>query len=649
MSPVVNALDTVSQILASGIVITTFSLLLYALTLNLRDRVVRAFTALLAFITVVYFFDVLVSTLTDLARAEIGLRLQWLGIAFIPVAYLHFSDALLATTGRPSRGRRRTAIRILYVTGLVFLAAALYSDVLVRSAVLEAESGAAHLRAGPLFVAFMAYFAGSLGWAGWNFVRAYRRCQTSTSRRRMLYLMASAAAPPLGTFPFLLIAGGTAALHPLLFWALVIVTNAAVTVLLVVMAYTVAFFGVALPDRVVKARLFQWILRGPVVASSVLAVYVLVTRYGPGLPFYDSRLLPFLLIAALLLLQFVITLVRLPIERALFYGADRRELRRLQTLEERLLTTRDLDQFFESALAALCDALRSPSAFLAAFGDDGKIEYEAAVGSADRLRARGELPPLAALRAASGDQADLNGHAALFPHGLFVWGEYWIVPLRSETTGDSLGLLGVQAPAGADPLPGPEALAVLSQLSARASAALEDRRLQQGVFAALDRLLPEIDALQRLRASAAFPGSLTGPEAAPSAVDSASLPGLIKDALRDYWGGPRLTHSPLLRLRVVERALAEHDGNPVNALRAVLREAVERIRPEGQRKFTAEWLLYNILELKFLQGQKVRDVAARLAMSEADLYRKQRVALEELAAAIVEMEREAGGAVRAGT
>jgi hypothetical protein len=120
---------------------------------------------------------------------------------------------------------------------------------------------------------------------------------------------------------------------------------------------------------------------------------------------------------------------------------------------------------------------------------------------------------------------------------------------------------------------------------------------------------------------------------------------MIKDALRDYWGGPRLTSSPLLRLRVVERALTEHDGNAVNALRAVLREAVERIRPEGQRKFTAEWLLYNILEMKFLQSQKVRDVAARLAVSEADLYRKQRVALEELAAAILEMEREAGGLV----
>jgi hypothetical protein len=55
-------------------------------------------------------------------------------------------------------------------------------------------------------------------------------------------------------------------------------------------------------------------------------------------------------------------------------------------------------------------------------------------------------------------------------------------------------------------------------------------------------------------------------------------------------------------------------------------------------KFTTEWILYNILEMKFIEGRKVRDVASRLAMSEADLYRKQRVAVEAVAKAILDME-----------
>jgi hypothetical protein len=45
--------------------------------------------------------------------------------------------------------------------------------------------------------------------------------------------------------------------------------------------------------------------------------------------------------------------------------------------------------------------------------------------------------------------------------------------------------------------------------------------------------------------------------------------------------------------------------------------------------------------MKFMEGHKVREVAMRLAMSEADLYRKQRVAIEAVANVIVEMEKQA--------
>ena len=69
---------------------------------------------------------------------------------------------------------------------------------------------------------------------------------------------------------------------------------------------------------------------------------------------------------------------------------------------------------------------------------------------------------------------------------------------------------------------------------------------------------------------------------------------------------------------------------------------MERLKPEGDRKMTAgEWLLFNILELKFVQGQRVREIARQLALSESDLYRKQRVAIEAVAAALADMERQA--------
>jgi hypothetical protein len=96
-----------------------------------------------------------------------------------------------------------------------------------------------------------------------------------------------------------------------------------------------------------------------------------------------------------------------------------------------------------------------------------------------------------------------------------------------------------------------------------------------------------------------------------------------------------------MRLSIVKDALTEHQGNPANALRSILRGAIEQTRPEGERRFTGEWMLYNILEMKFMEGHKVREIALRLAMSEADLYRKQKVAIESVARTILEMEEKA--------
>jgi len=221
---------------------------------------------------------------------------------------------------------------------------------------------------------------------------------------------------------------------------------------------------------------------------------------------------------------------------------------------------------------------------------------------------------------------------------MFEWGEYRIVPLRSETLETPLGLLGWLA--RPEPLT-PDEIGALLTLSRRAAAALEDRRLQQEVFRAVDRLLPKIETIQRIRATVNAAGAQSLEPAPANLINSADLPAMIKNALSHYWGGPKLTDSPLMRLRIVQQALREHNGNATNALRAVLQQAIERIKPEGQRKFTADWILYNILEMKFLQNRRVREVALRLAVSEADLYRKQRAAIEQVAQAITEMEREA--------
>ncbi|MCB0157549.1 MAG: sigma-70 family RNA polymerase sigma factor, partial [Caldilineaceae bacterium] len=129
----------------------------------------------------------------------------------------------------------------------------------------------------------------------------------------------------------------------------------------------------------------------------------------------------------------------------------------------------------------------------------------------------------------------------------------------------------------------------------------------------------------------------------PSPIHSPEFEAWVKDALSHYWGGPKLTRSPLIKLRIVTDTLDHAEGDPTKALRLVLGDAIERLKPEGKQNLSApEWLLYNILEMRFIQGRKVREIADRLAMSESDLYRKQRVAIGQVARVLSEMEQDNG-------
>src|SRR5512145_3405501 len=114
-------IQTLNQILTAGIAITAFSLFLYALSFNLRDRVARSFAIILLCVVVVFTTEALQNKTVPDWGIELLLRLQWVGIIFLPPAYLHLSDALLVTAGRPSRGRRRLAVRLVYVVSLAFL------------------------------------------------------------------------------------------------------------------------------------------------------------------------------------------------------------------------------------------------------------------------------------------------------------------------------------------------------------------------------------------------------------------------------------------------------------------------------------------------------------------------------------------------
>lgn len=613
-------LPILNQLLTAGIAITAFSLLLYALTFNLRDRVARSFTMILVCVVVVFVCDAISGTIIDIPVLLVWFKLQWVGIIFLPSAYLHFSDALLATTGRPSRGRRRAFIRLTYIISIGFLIT-LYAGVFVGD-IIEKNSAAPYLQPKALTWIFVIYYIIGMSWALVNFWRAWRRSVTPTGKRRMLYLLAGAAAPSIGSFPYLVFGSHIAFLFPIFFWIIVTLSNLFVAVLLVVMAYTVAFFGVSWPDRVVKRRLFKWLMRGPAAAFIVLACTTLVRRIGLKFGEPYSGMVPITMVGTLIMFEFFITLAAPVWERWLFYGGDRSDLNLLQTLEERLLTSSDLKQFLESILASVCDWMQVTKAFVVAMGPSGQEMLVSYGGSLGLGGSKTLLPEITQKRA---------------NHQIVRVGEHWILPLFDDNDSDFslLGLLGFEC--SDDKKFDDEQIEAFKLLGKRASLALVDRIKQQQVFSSLESLTPQVELVQRLRAASRFsnPDVLMDPELV---LDQSEMTVWVKDALNHYWGGPKLTSSPLLQLQIVQNAIREHKDNPANALRSILRQAVEKVRPEGERRFTGEWILYNILEMKFFEGRKVREVAMRLAMSEADLYRKQRVAIEEVANLIMEME-----------
>jgi hypothetical protein len=637
MSGLIGFLQSFNELLTAGIAITAFSLLLYALSFNLRDRVARTFALILVCVVIVFVGEAFAGVAGSLRWIEIWQKFQWVGIILLPTVYLHFSDALLATTGRPSRGRRRFWIRVAYFISGFFLVSLAFSW-LVGPLVINGQP-APHLQRTTLTWVFsLLYLAGMvLAWI--NFVRAFRRTVTSTSRRRMAYLIIGALAPALGSYPYLLFGSGFAIRFPLIFWLAAVVSNILVSVLLVLMAYAVAFFGVPWPDRVVKRRLFKWLMRGPITASTVLMVSTLVRRWGENsLGISYSAAVPVISAAVMILMQYAITLLAPVWERWLFYGGDRDNLQLLQILEERLLSRGDLRQFLESVLTAVCDRLQVSTAFVAAIGAQG-LDLMVSIGDKNLLPTEDISNDLLQMVIKNGNHENDSGQSL----HLFSWGELWIVPLFENDHPENPALLGLLGAAqNHQQPPDEEQREALTALSLRAALALEDRYHQEQVFSSLESLTPQVDMIQQLRAAAQYDGNivLTTPNSELNLADN-ELAKWVKEALTHYWGGPKLTKSPLINLQVVQQAMDDHEGVSANALRAILRQGIEQVRPEGERRFTAEWILYNILDMKFMEGRKVREIALRLAMSEADLYRKQRVAIEAVANAIIEMETQA--------
>lgn len=634
-------LETINNILIATIVMLSVSILLYNLARTTHEQVTRTSSLVLLCVIVAYLADGFAAL--DPAGEYLGiwLRLQWIGIAFVPAALVHLSDALLATTGRPSRGRRRTVVRVSYAFSILFMLLALGTNVVIYGP----RSDHPYMSPGPIFPIYVAFLLVVGSFATINVVRARRRCLTRYTRRRMTYLLAVFLTPAYGIFPYSLLAS----LGDERETRLLIVLNLAnliVMLMIVFMAYPLSFFGSDKPDRVVKAQLLEFMLRGPLTGAGVLAAIVFIPRLSNVMGLDGDALVPFVAVGIVLLLQWSITLLLPVLQRWLIFTQDQQHLYWIQQLGNRLLTQTDAAQLLESILAAICDHLRVSTAFVASLEPEGAqlVQVVGALAPSPEALTAPELATLGHNRPDASSPTEQHDIKQI--NNFFLWRSYWLIPLRATYPASSsaplLGVLGVWARAPEPDLSNEDEL-TLSDLIDQAARVLEGAKQQAEIVIILEGLASQMDRVQHLRGISPF-GHVD--DTAPPAEDLISDPQFtdkVRDALKDYWGGPKFTESELLNLTVVWQEMEKtEDNSPVRALRSVITQAIDNLKPEGQRSLTTtEWILYNILEMRFLKGAKVRDVALRLAMSESDFYRKQKRAIEEVARQIEDMERSA--------
>ena len=636
---VTNVLAYFNVALSSIIVILAFSLLAYTLTYNFRSRVARWFAFLLFCVALAYSGDVALYRVVTAESAGRWLRLQWLGIALLPAASYMFSAAVLRTTNYRLRRRATVGWIVLAASGISALFA-LFTPLIVEAVYFRPPIS--YLEAGPLFWLFAAVFLVSALLALGNVWRARERCLTRGTRKRMTYLLIGIAAPSIGTFPYLIGAGrlGQASESSTLILLLALVVNSIVALMLVVMSYSVAYFGVLTPDRVVRYRMLRFFIRAPVVAILVILAVQTIPKVETLLGLPRDVVLFSVVTMIIVLSQLVLSVTKSIVDR-LVYREDREEIAWLRELDRRLLATSDLRQYLDNNLVALCEFLRVPSGFVAAVSG-ADLVLEAVVG-----------PPETDSEVSAVDDWNdalanvLRRDATIQP---LSHRGYWVWPLLEPDANhgeqaQALGILGVRARTET-PLLSVEEANLLGRMVDNVALALMDRQLQLGVFVALRRIIPDVERIQQMRNAVPYSAADSEEFLAeillnPSPIHSPEFEAWVKEALRHYWGGPKLTRSPLVRLRVVDGALDEGGENPTKALRQVLGSAIEKMKPDGKQNLNApEWLLYNILDMRFIQGRRVREIADRLAISESDLYRKQRVAVGQVAKVLADMERQ---------
>ncbi|RLT28988.1 MAG: hypothetical protein DWI54_08225 [Chloroflexi bacterium] len=611
----------INRVVGNVILVVTFSLCAYMTIRAWGAATARALTTLLFAVVVVSVASVLIRLAHESTVIELLLRSVWVGILLVPASLLHMVLGLTASlkSRRPNMALTIANYAIATVGILLGLTTDTFVSMPIRTGLVPA------LTPQPLFV-LIAVYAFSLTTVSWiMLLRLRSELMTPGLRRRIGYMVVGWYGPVLLTFPVLSLLPTDYRLPGFVAVALATLAAPIAGILTVILAYSATFVGTTQPDRIVKHDFMRWWLYGPFIGMSIILFLQVVPIFARMSRLPVDVWSVFGIMAMTVVMPVLVSRIR-PLLDSLIYASDQEEIDYLRTLPRTAFTQADLRRFLENTLTVICASSQSESAFVAAPDEFGVYTIKMLYGPRRSVRQLCEAHPLETLIAELAEHPNPEVYRA---HG-------YRFQLLRDPDQRIIGLLGLHwnfDTRNAD------VTHLIQTLTHQIEHALVMVQVQQRLFDTLRSMAPEMSTLQRVssRIEQATPEALEGLD-----DDVAMLPdfvSLVRDALTHFWGGPKLSDSPLLSLKAVKRYSEEQSVPPPKALQAMLRQAIETLKPEVDSPLTAnESLLYSILDLRYIQGRKIRDIAQRLAMSESDLYRKQRIAVEEVARSLTMIE-----------
>ncbi len=627
MTYIIPSLRALSEVLTAAVAMTAFSVLLFLLQfLRRKQKLAIAVVPLLVSVMMIYSADALETMAVDHDAKLIWQMIHWTGFVFLPSVSLIFSMILLELTGKDISRKMRFFCAGDITLSFLFVVL-LWKGLLFDGIRVISHIGTTMVHSDLTFL-FWIFFAVNLIGTIRALGIAYSRTRTQTSRRRMIYMAVGLMGIIVGSFPLLLFGSGLLiSQFPILFWTLSVLGNAVVTAMVVLVGYSAANFSVPWSDRFTRLRLIEWMLRGPVSASLTLWIVTMINRSGSALGLNIAGANTFATVVSIILLEYLVSIAMPRIERGSLIGLGQEDYTIFNEFSGMMVFKPELETYLEALTGALCDRFQARDGFFAVMDESGTFDPIIRTGESSWQDLSVTLQGLPDFFAEHQDEPYTDDTGVIF--SLYN---------RDGGIDTFLGVIGF-ADISPDRLPD-EYRDILSDAVQKAGSVLWQRRYLTAAYQVLRNKTSQAASDTFRRGSVLNQDDLLE-SSTTDELDQVSV--WVKDALTHFWGGPKLSENPLLQWKIVRSTAEKMNENEVNALRAVLKNGLEIMKPEGERAYTGEWTFYNLIDLKFFEKLKVKDAARRLSMSEPDFYRKQKAAVEELSKVIIRMEQNENG------